>query len=153
MAGSAAKKRAQDNEKIMNNITYYFFGTTIFHVIFGLLIHFQTIEFSDLFFFAMNAASMGFSFSQISTFSQNGDLNQKGLISFYFDSIYVGGFVMVFSCFWSKTYWLLLLVPCFLGYMAWTTFIAPLWNMKSAVDAKNDQTNASNKKQKIKYSR
>ena len=28
-AGSAAKKRAQDNEKIMNNITYYFFGTTV----------------------------------------------------------------------------------------------------------------------------
>lgn len=136
MAGAGAKKRAEDNARTMRTIGIYILVCAAMHGIVRLYLKHSSADWTSWAAFAATMLVQGFCYVSIVAVGRptyqngmlidgGGDLG-KGMISYYFDVLYVTGFVQVLACFTSYAWYVLAVVPIYAGYMLTTKVIMPL---------------------------
>uniref|UniRef100_A0A0N4U8L9 Transmembrane protein 208 n=1 Tax=Dracunculus medinensis TaxID=318479 RepID=A0A0N4U8L9_DRAME len=77
------------------------------------------------------------------------DLNQNDSFGEYCkDIIIICCFTLLVGCFWSKIFWLLLIIPAFIFYKLWTTILAP-WFFVQPVE-EDDSKKLKKKEKKLR---
>jgi len=149
MAGGGAKKRAEDNKRTIQLIgVYILVCTTVFAVV-RLWLKSSTLTWGHYAGFAATLAVHGISFLSIAAVGRpliqngvvvdgGGDLS-KGVIQYYFDVLYVTGFVQVLAAFTDWGWYLFLVVPAFGLYLLVTQVIQPLLKASKTEDAPMDE--------------
>jgi hypothetical protein len=136
MANQAAKKTMKENARLLRNLRIQvaiFMGIYLLHFIW----HFSSVRFWDWVGLAVFSAINFFVYLGLRAYarptlndegeivSPGSDLNQKGLIEYHWDLLYVTWFVQITSLY-SKWFWLVMLViPAFTVFKLWGTVIKP----------------------------
>lgn len=149
MAGGGAKKRAEDNKRTIQLIGVYILVCTSVFAVVRLWLKSSTLAWGHYAGFAATLAVHGISFLSIAAVGRpliqngvvvdgGGDLS-KGVIQYYFDVLYVTGFVQVLAAFTDWGWYLFLVVPAFGLYLLVTQVIQPLLKASKTEDEPMDE--------------
>ncbi|KAI8897069.1 hypothetical protein BC833DRAFT_621593 [Globomyces pollinis-pini] len=118
MAGAAGKKIAEKNRSILQLHKQIYAGIVSFYVLFRILYHWNTFTtFHTVWFIFINVTILLLGWQMKSTADDGGDLSvDGGLLSFFWDVIYIGWIILVTTCYSDKFFWLSILIPLFAAY-------------------------------------
>jgi hypothetical protein len=144
MAGAGAKKRAEDNARTLQRLSIFIVVCAGVHAAVRLWLKASTATWSSWAGLAGTVLVQGFCYLSIAAVARpvytNGvlvdggaDLS-KGAISYYFDVLYVTGFVQVLASFTFYGWYLYLVVPIYGGYMLTTKVIMPMFAKQKEVE-------------------
>lgn len=136
MAGGGAKRRADENKRTLQLIGVYILVCTAVYGVVRLWLKGSTAAWGHYAGLAATLAAHALCYLSIAAVGRpvvqngvvidgGGDLS-KGVIQYYFDVLYVTGFVQVLSAFTDWGWYVFLLVPGFGGYLLVTKVILPL---------------------------
>ncbi|KAF8072624.1 hypothetical protein HT031_000284 [Scenedesmus sp. PABB004] len=136
MAGGGAKKRADDNARTVRLVGSYALACTLVHVLVRLWLRGGSADWVAWAAAAGSAAAQGVFFVSIAAVARpvwqngvlvdgGGDLG-KGMISYYFDLLYVTGFAQVLAAFTRWGWYVLAVVPATAAYLLATKVILPM---------------------------
>jgi hypothetical protein len=149
MAGGGAKKRAEENKRTIQNVGIYVLVCSAVYAVVRLWLKSSTLSWGHYAGYAATLAAHGISYLSIVAVSrptiQNGqvvdggaDLS-KGVIQYYFDLLYVTGFVQLVAAFTDYGWYVFLLVPAFAAYLLWSKVFKPLMAAKKVQEEPVDE--------------
>jgi hypothetical protein len=153
MAGGGAKKRQEENAVTLQKLAAYIVVCSTIFAVVRLWLKSASVFTAHYGGFAATLAVHGICYLSILAVSRAtykpdgsleyvGDLN-KGVIQYYFDLLYVTGFVQVVSAFTDWGWYLFLLVPAFGVYALVTKVIMP---MRAASKKQEEQMDEATRK-------
>jgi hypothetical protein len=136
MAGGGAKKRAEENKRTIQLVGIYILVCSAFYAVVRLWLKSSSLTWGHYAGFAATLTAHGICYLSIAAVGRpviqngavvdgGGDLS-KGVIQYYFDILYVTGFVQILSAFTDWGWYVFLLVPAFGLYLRVTKVILPL---------------------------
>jgi hypothetical protein len=136
MAGGGAKKRAEENKRTIQLIGIYILVCSAVYAVVRLWLKSSSLTWGHYAGFAATLTAHGICYLSIaavgrpvvqngSVIDGGGDLS-KGVIQYYFDILYVTGFVQILSAFTDWGWYVFLLVPAFGLHLLVTKVILPL---------------------------
>jgi hypothetical protein len=129
MAGQAAKKTAERNAHIVASHTIAYLVSLGLYILFKLIYQWSSYSKLDGFWFLLLNSTTIFLYKQMA--SSGMDLGQEGgLLSFYYDVLYLSWFTMAAVSISSKVYWVLLLIPIF-ALIKLKSLVSSLYEMLS----------------------
>jgi hypothetical protein len=136
MAGGGAKKRAEENVQTLQKLAVYILICSAFYAVVKLWLKSATVSTGHYAGFAVTLAVHGICYLSIlavgrAIYKPDGSLAyvgelDKGVIQYYFDLLYVTGFVQILSAFTDWGWYVFLLVPAFGVYALVTKVIMPM---------------------------
>lgn len=136
MAGAGAKKRAEDNARTLQRLAVFILVCAGVHAAVRLWLRAYTATWSSWAGFVGTVLVQSFCYLSIAAVARpvynNGVLIDggadlgKGAISYYFDVLYVTGFVQLLASFTSYGWYFYLVVPIYGGYML-ATKVVPMF--------------------------
>lgn len=149
MAGGGAKKRAEDNQRTLKLIGIYILVCSAVFAAVRLWLKSATLGWGHYAGFAGTLAVHGICYLSIAAVARpllkggvvidgGADLS-KGAIQYYFDVLYVTGFVQVLAAFTDWGWYLFLVVPAFGLYLLVTQVIQPLLKASKTEDEPMDE--------------
>lgn len=149
MAGGGAKKRAEENKRTLQLVGIYILVCTAVFGVVRLWLRRSSVVNAHYAGFATTLAANGIAYLSIAAVGRptiqggvvvdgGGDLS-KGVIQYYFDLVYVTGFVQVLAAFTDWGWYVLLLVPAFAAYLLVTKVIQPLLAASKTEEAPLDE--------------
>ncbi|GAM24596.1 hypothetical protein SAMD00019534_077710, partial [Acytostelium subglobosum LB1] len=137
MGNQGAKKRKQQNEKEIMRLQIAILSVNVVYIIYRYWYHGDTFTLSNYFLYAATVILTGIPYLLISTMAKvtnnaegelidgGADLSAKGLVEYYFDSIYISLLVLLLGLLSDKAFLILLVIPGFAGYQIWVKFLGP----------------------------
>lgn len=149
MAGGGAKKRAEENNRTIQLIGIYILVCTAVYVLVRLWLKSSTVAWGHYAGLAATLAVNAICYLSIVAVGKptiengvvkdgGGDLS-KGVIQYYFDILYVTGFVQILSAFTDWGWYVFLLVPAFGLYLLVTKVILPVMAASKQQDEPMDE--------------
>jgi hypothetical protein len=123
MAGQSRKKIISQNANIITSHTIAYTSIILFYTLYRIIYHWDSFTLLHQFWFCSINLITYLLYKQMT--GSGMDLNQEGgLLSFFYDILYVSWFTLISSCFSSAFYWTLILIPIFGLYKVTTTISA-----------------------------
>lgn len=149
MAGGGAKKRAEENKRTIQLIGVYILVCTAVFGVVRLWLKSSTLTWGHYAGFAATVAVHAVCYLSIAAVGRplvqngavvdgGGDLS-KGIIQYYFDVLYITGFVQILAAFTDWGWYVFLLVPAFALYLLVTKVIQPMMAASSREDEPMDE--------------
>lgn len=136
MAGGGAKKRAEENKRTLQLIGVYIVVCSAVHAVVRLWLKQSSVAGWHYVAYAATLAAHAIAYLsmvaiarpvvQNSTVVDGGGDLSKGVIQYYFDLVYVTGFVQILAAFTDYGWYVFLLVPGFAAYLLVTKVIMPV---------------------------
>jgi hypothetical protein len=157
MAGGGAKKRAEENRAKVTALGVFIVACGALHGVVRLWLRGSSTTSSSYLAFGATLAIQAVGFLGIAAVARpqhgaggalvhgGGDLS-KGLISYYFDIVYVTGFVQALAAFFSWGWYAYLVVPAYGCYMLGLHVVKPWLASGWVEDAPGDGVDAATRK-------
>eukprot|EP00316_Scyphosphaera_apsteinii_P022466 CAMPEP_0119312478 /NCGR_PEP_ID=MMETSP1333-20130426/26631_1 /TAXON_ID=418940 /ORGANISM="Scyphosphaera apsteinii, Strain RCC1455" /LENGTH=153 /DNA_ID=CAMNT_0007317107 /DNA_START=66 /DNA_END=527 /DNA_ORIENTATION=- len=152
MANDGAKKRTIKNNTLLRWHLYAIFGCNAAYILYRMLLYWSSFSNWHVAGLLLIIMAYMFLFGFLRMAANSGsDLDDKGVIEYVRDLLYVTMFVQLTTGFISDWFWLFAMVPPCVGtYFAWVKVIYP-WISKPDNDTM--ETMPQKGKQKVKYAR
>ncbi|EFA79061.1 transmembrane protein [Heterostelium album PN500] len=170
MGNQGAKRRKQQNESEIFKLRVAILSVNVIYYLYRVYYHGDSFGGWNWFLWIVSLLLVGIAYFLISLMAkptfQDGelidggaDLSMKGLVEYYFDTIYICLIILILGLFSDKAFLIMLIIPVFAFYQLWVKFLGPWFFQQPSEDTNQMETKSKRREKmekkanKIKYSR